>query len=112
VIFFLVVFPDCNLYIEDIRFTLFFSVPFNNLKCIQQSSLNSILSLNQTSKILLEKAGYRGFYRAYFITFPKTTSGFGLYFAIYFFLKNYGNKNDINNFFYYFLIGGIAGNFF
>ena len=60
-------------------------------------------------KKIVKINGYLGLFRGFCVTFNRDVSGGGLYFTTYYYLRDYGENNNILTVPYLLLIGGIAG---
>ena len=83
--------------------------PTELVKCIQQTECKIHLKTSLVLKDILKYNGYIGLFRGFWATFNRDVGGFGLYFASYFLMRDYGEKKNIISMFYLLIIGGIAG---
>jgi len=101
-----------HIYIYDIRWTIFFTVPSERVKCIQQLENKKVLTFFETCKIIHKQKGMAGFTCGFWSTFNRDVFGFAFYFWGYYILKDIGDKRNISSHLYILLIGGLAGKFF
>lgn len=91
---------------------MFFTVPSEIIKCVQQLEHKKVITFADTCKAIHNQHGIIGFMRGYCVTFNRDVWGFALYFWSYFYLKDLGERKNINSNLYLLLIGGFAGIFY
>lgn len=85
------------------------NTPFELVKCRQQLFREQFLSSKQVIKEIIKTDGIIGFYRGFAVSFNRDVFSFGLYFYVYYKLKDYweqkGNLNNLR----LLLAGGLTG---
>lgn len=99
----------CIYNYANLSFTLFFTVPLEYLKCLQQYERNKFMSTLETFRLVRKNHGIKGMFKGYCITFNRDVWGYGVYFLPYYELKKYGEKKGMANSFYLMFIGGLSG---
>ena len=89
---------------------LIFMTPAELVKCIQQTETKAKLGSSEILREIIRTNGFFGIFRGFSATFNRDLLGIGLYFSIYYSLRDYGEDHDLtSSSLYLLMIGGIAG---
>jgi solute carrier family 25 carnitine/acylcarnitine transporter 20/29 len=91
------------------RIYIFINTPSEVIKCRQQLNVDKFISFRETAKDVYQIDGLKGYYRGLCVSANRDIISFGIYFYVYYKLKEYWeSKKSLSNL-KLMLAGGLAG---
>lgn len=87
------------------------NTPCELVKCRQQLNINRHTSIREVASGIVKADGLLGLYRGFFVTFNRDFLSYGLYFYVFFKLKDYWEERKTLTHFKLMLAGGITGKY-
>lgn len=91
------------------RVYIIVNTPAELVKCRQQMNVERYLSIKEVSLNIIRKEGILGFYRGFVVSFHRDVFSGGLYFYIYYKLKDYWAEKGSLTQFKLMFAGGVSG---
>ncbi len=92
-----------------IRIYIIINTPCELIKCRQQLNADKFTSLSENAREIYLKDGLKGFYRGLCVSANRDIVSFGLYFYVYYKLKDHWESNKSLNSIKLMFAGGLAG---